>query len=574
MKKNLILLIALFMAFGALGRNVDQATAQKAASLFFRDHSGSKQSVVLMTSAALNHQNQTAYYFFNYAPKGFVIMSADDRMFPVIGYSPEGYADAENLPPSLRWWLESQVVEMKEGSSSAQYLQRAAHAWEQLIAGESISESKGDKSVNPLLSCKWDQGTGYNFHCPEYASGPGGRCYAGCVSTAMSQIMYYYKYPEQGQGSHTYQHVHFGNISADFGSTTYDWASMTNTLNNQSREAISTLMFHCGVSVDMNYSPLGSGAMSENAVNAFVSYFRYSNRLSSKSKNAYSNFEWNQMVMENLDLLQPLLYSGNDGGSGHAWVCDGYKDSCFFHMNWGWSGAGNGYYYLSNLNSGNGNFSLGQSAIFNICPYSYAYCVGERTIKDQGRTFDDGSRFSYYWNNTDCEWLIAPDTTTFITLIFNSFATEEGHDFLSIYDGENDSAPLIGTFSGHNLPPPVTTTGDKVYLRFTTDSTVQDLGWSITYQAHTSGIAKGNEALRPDIYPNPNAGQFAVKYEFCGEVESVGLRDISGKYTPVAFTFVSPTQLLVNARGAASGLYILEIRTPSLTLRNKLIIND
>ncbi len=209
--------------------------------------------------------------------------------------------------------------------------------------------------------------------CPEDFDGPCERTYAGCVATAMAQVMFYYKYPLQGTGSHSYNDYPYGYQSANFGNTTYSWNSMENQIMGYNNPAIAELLYHCGVSVNMNYGPDGSSASSSYVVSALINYFNYSPSIDLVHRDSYTDSEWKNILIENLDNKIPLYYDGYDEDQwvGHAFVCDGYQNEDYFHFNWGWSGYYNGYFYLDNLNVGGSNFSSWQGAIIYIYPATY-----------------------------------------------------------------------------------------------------------------------------------------------------------------------------------------------------------
>ena len=109
----------------------------------------------------------------------------------------------------------------------------------------------------------------------------------------MSQIMKYWDYPVHGNGSHTYDAggwwgPYYPNLSANFGATTYDWKNMPIWINNGSPqveiEAIATLMYHCGVAVNMGFAYNGSGANSEDVPYAIEQYFSYSSQAELKHR--------------------------------------------------------------------------------------------------------------------------------------------------------------------------------------------------------------------------------------------------------------------------------------------------
>jgi hypothetical protein len=90
--------------------------------------------------------------------------------------------------------------------------------------------------------------------------------------------MKYHSYPTTGSGSHSYSHPVYGTLSANFGATTYNWASMPNSLSDYDSD-VANLLYHVGVSVDMDYAPDGSGAYPSSAAYALKTYFKYSDSL-------------------------------------------------------------------------------------------------------------------------------------------------------------------------------------------------------------------------------------------------------------------------------------------------------
>jgi len=309
------------------------------------------------------------YYIFDINEnKGFVIIAADDDVYPVLGYSFEGnYNDEKDkLPPNFSAWMDNysdQIVYARENSLSADAT--ISEKWSELTI---FNPDPGNMdNVNPLLTTNWDQGYYYNALCPVDNGGPGGHVYVGCVATAMGQIMKYHNYPDQGNGTHTYYCYPYGSQTADFGATTYNWSLMPNQLYSNNTE-VATILYHCGVGVNMQYSASGSGAYSDDARDALVDYFIYSSDAQLLTKASYSTTAWENMLKNDLEAERPLYYAGFGGGAGHAFVCDGYQGTNYFHFNWGWSGYANGYFYLNNLNPGGYSFNQNQEAILYIYP--------------------------------------------------------------------------------------------------------------------------------------------------------------------------------------------------------------
>ncbi len=174
------------------------------------------------------------------------------------------------------------------------------------------------KSVNPLLNTNWDQDTYYNALCPSDAGGPGGHVYAGCVATAVGQVMKFHNHPEQGTGSHSYYCYPYGTLEVNFGNTTYQWSQMPNQIYTYNTP-IATLLYHVGVAVNMQYGPDGSGAYVSDAKDALVEYFGYANTAQYLWKDNYNSTTWEQMLRDELEADRPLVYRGQ-GEFGHAFV--------------------------------------------------------------------------------------------------------------------------------------------------------------------------------------------------------------------------------------------------------------
>lgn len=300
------------------------------------------------------NRGETCFYVFNVGETGFVIVSADDRFRPITGYSQEGVFETENRSPELDFYLEK-IMEART-SPHAVYYDDAENEWQSLLTkGKTISRN-GGKGATYLCKTKWNQNSPYNLYSPEAGSGPGGRCYAGCVATAMSQVMRYWEHPLQGTGSHSY-YSSYGVLSANFGATTYDWEHMPLKLFSDSPaeeiEAVALLMYHCGVAVNMQFSPNGSGAYSQDVPGVIQQYFSYSNMAELEYREYYSLGNWKTMLKQQFDLGWPVYYSGYSNSGGHAFVCDGYDDNDLFHFNWGWGGSSDGWFVIDEIDYAN-----------------------------------------------------------------------------------------------------------------------------------------------------------------------------------------------------------------------------
>lgn len=305
-----------------------------------------------------------AYYVFpNGEGKGFTVVSGDDRLPEVVGYSDKGTYDEENLPSNYVGFMkayEEMVGQLDNGDSRA---------------SASIAEAKALRSsgyqqptIAPLLgNIQWNQMTPYNNMCPMYNST--NRSVTGCVATAMAQVMMYYQYPTTLQANIPAYVSHTKNLSIPQinQGETYDWANMLpqyasyEPLNYTDAQAtaVAKLMYHCGVACEMDYGP-SSGA---NVTPAILStYFGYdSDLMQDLNRDAFTLAEWSQIMDKELSVKRPILYSGRSSDGGHEFICDGTDGNGLYHINWGWGGYQDGYFDVTILNPDKGGAGSGSA---------------------------------------------------------------------------------------------------------------------------------------------------------------------------------------------------------------------
>lgn len=264
---------------------------------------------------------------------GFVILSADDQVAPLLGYTEQGSYDADEMPDAMRWWLGECAFSIHYALVNDLPMQPAGiqHA-----------------PVAPLVSAQWTQSAPFNNYCTEL----GYAAPSGCVATALAQIMHHHKFPEVGIGSMAYT-VDGVYIESDFGKHHYDWANMLDNYegveySQASADAVALLVKDCGVAVGMEYQTGGSGANSYTVPYALYTYFNYNRGIQACTRSFYSDEQWAQTILSELDANRPVYYSGStEKNEGHAFVCDGYDGNGLFHFNWGWGQRYNGYFMIN-----------------------------------------------------------------------------------------------------------------------------------------------------------------------------------------------------------------------------------
>lgn len=354
------------------------------------------------------------YVYANADGNGWVMIAANDVARPIIAYSDEGEFRADNQPANIKCWLGKYNKQIKQAEADGvQATEEVKSEWKQLRKGTGIR--KGTPVVAALIKTKWDQDDPYWNLCP--MKGNSHDCYTGCVATAMAQVMNYWQWPVKGTGSYSYTTETLKlSASADFANTTYDWDNMLEKYNGYypegsstwttsgvptpttaQKNAVATLMYHCGVAVAMDYNvasaggsgaqtvrPNASSSTAKCAQNALYQNFGYKSSIKGYYRpggygySAVSDANWHNYLKTELDAARPIMYAGADDEGGHSFICDGYDNTTptrKYHFNWGWSGYCDGYYDVDALvpgtggsGSGNGSYNDDQDIIIGIVP--------------------------------------------------------------------------------------------------------------------------------------------------------------------------------------------------------------
>lgn len=430
MKKIFLLFITLLIASWSLFADpVSQKETQNVAENFFYMFAPLEKSATKITTIIEEkHQDIISFYIYGFEKGGFVIVSADDDAYPILGYSFTSPVSSD-INSNTRFLFDRYKLEIEDAKNSKTKNTEIKQEWNRL-------KNKTDKSVlnaaGPLLSTTWNQDPYYNQYCP-----PGTP--TGCVATAMSQIMKFHEWPASGNGWHKYtpsDNPQFGVQYADFSSANYDWVNMPQSLHSSSTSdeinAIATLCYHAGVSVDMNYDIYdGSGALTKDVMYAMTSYFKYDPSTIEFIVYDISNeTEYLNKIKTEIDASRPIYYDGYGDDGGHAWVCDGYDETNKVHINWGWGGSYNGYFILSNMVAGTYDFTKGNSMIIGIQP---GLADQAMLWKKQASAFTSASRGIRYISAVDSRtaWAVAYDGSGLNASVKDFTKTLDGSTWIS-----------------------------------------------------------------------------------------------------------------------------------------------
>lgn len=362
MKKIFSVIVCLIACVSASAGIVNKTVARQNAEQFLA-HQGIEMNIkdAPYEYKVADLSDALLYVYADQDGTGFVVVSSTDNTENVLGYSESGQFDPQNIPSNMQGWLEGVTRQIEYARAHGLVNQASGYPY---------------PAIDKLCSSTWNQDAPYNAYAPTVN---GQRCPTGCIATAVAQIMYYHKWPESCPSISGYTAWTHNIYRPTLPETTFDWNAMKDTYGTNSTDGdeVAKLMNYVGQSVQMNFSPEGSGASDSYCPYAFKNIFNYYTSVRRVERAGYSVSQWDELVYNELKNGRPVLYCGyTPNWEGHAFVCDGYDGNGFYHINWGWGGYGDGFYRLSVLNPGNttssgaastdDGFTNGQTVVIGI----------------------------------------------------------------------------------------------------------------------------------------------------------------------------------------------------------------
>lgn len=370
-QRFLLVLSALLTTALALAGPVSKEEAKSKAAEFMSSRYAASRGTV-STAEPLMVLDRGDYFVFNMGTDdGFVIVCGDDRAPAILAYSDRGTFDAQNIPTNMQAFLQGYADEIQ-------------HMPETAAARAEAPKKVVKQTISPLIETIWNQDRPYNNLCPLFLNTTE-RCVTGCVATAMAQVMFYHKWPDQvakdipaydgGRSWSGYGKIHVDGVAAG---SVLDWSKMwlaypyykssvaeasLGADEQAANLAVAQLMAYCGRSISMDYANGSSGGSMGsiyNAAQSLVEYFDYDAGIQYVNRTNYSSAEWTNLLYTELAENRPVLYGGQSSGGGHAFVVDGYEGG-YFHVNWGWGGDYDCHVLLSEMNPYN-NSGIGASS--------------------------------------------------------------------------------------------------------------------------------------------------------------------------------------------------------------------
>ena len=372
MRKINCLLFFVFYSILIFSKPITVEKAKVVAKNCIFERSNSKNLDFKISNVHLEkNRDHKIYYVVSFEKGGFVIVSANDISVPIIGFSFDSQYAPNNLPPAFDFFIRERAIfqissAIDNGISQSREIRQE---WKRLLNESNFTRSEFDLRTG-FLTTIWGQGEYYNEQCPADTNSGDGHVRVGCVAVAMAQVINYYENPWVGSGSHSYNHSTYGEQEADFESTTYNYDNMPDEVTASNID-VATLMYHCGVAVNMDYGVGGSGAWGwgDHAVsNGLEDHFYFDNNAHHIVRSSHLP-TWEDRMKNNLDENRPVIYGAEDNQEdvGHAWVLDGYSGH-YFHCNWGWYGNHDGYFHIDDFSPGGYDFDSYEHAAVSLYP--------------------------------------------------------------------------------------------------------------------------------------------------------------------------------------------------------------
>lgn len=448
MKRTALTLVFLLTAFLAMASDVTPERAGKLASSFFSGTRGAAHVDLVWdgTDGLTRSGESPAFYVFNHAGGGFVVVAGDDAATPILAFSQTGKFMTEGMPEQIRSFFREYTREITYlRNTGRKQTAEGAALWER-AAREGIARYT---AIKELHTPTWGQSAPFNDLCPVV---DGGRSVAGCVAVAISEVMYHHRWPgttaEDRLPDYNYKTDKGNNqiITGHNLAASYDWSliksSYAGSATTESRAEVAKLVHDVGVMMQSSYNPTGTGAFSDDIPEAMVHYMNYDSSTVLYYREEFSTERWCSMLRNEIDNNRPVLYGGDGAGGGHQFVVDGYATDDYFAMNWGWSGSDNGFYKISSfMTSMSYDFRAYGSAVFNLKPNA-----GGKAI-DLLRFYVTYKGTDYYGGMSLSSGTIAKGNTvkfTVANLGNDGFATVNGQLALALADYKGNIKTTYG----------------------------------------------------------------------------------------------------------------------------------
>lgn len=501
-----------------------------------------------------------------------VLVSGNKQCIPAIGrYATCGNGSIFNqtdIPCGLSYFLMSYKEQIMYCFEHPSQNSIYSVEWNKMVNGENIYESNRSGTVDSLLLTQWGQGwvlggnspAAYNYYCPSDDGCE--HSLAGCVAVAMGQVMNYWHWPV---------------LNAD--NWQFDWCNMPIKLDTNSenygleRNAVARLLERCGYKVNMHYGCDNSFSFVVNAKTAFdkMGYDEESDH----QLYAFHSDSWESHLKNNLDKGWPVIYGAGsylhngEWFPSHCFVCDGYNNEGKFHFNWGWRGRYDGFFYVTQLDPGNHNYSNYFSALFDLRPNgeTISYCdlsLPLETFYYMYLISNPDSNVNLYdiTPKTFKQLVSAPETTavSFRTIPAGATAEYVAHKEIVLQPGF--TAEYGSEFTAR-IEPCAACEERMTQMEMMTGEESENITDTVGYEMRVFWSGDTVILAQPsslNLYPNPTDNTLTVKG--AEKIDDIRIFDNMGRAVFRWFIESKADGLLtLNVRDIPDGVYILQLKT-------------
>jgi len=387
--------VLIFFSSFSFASPVDKKRAEKAAQGWLKQNKepmGQLMSEVVVSDETLvDDAGQILCYIINLNPEGFLVISADNEIEPVIAFSSTGYYDGDEksaLTAMLKKDMAGRLAVVQQKGHDKNKARKKSLKWQSLTEANEVQSESFDSIqassatsvsevwVDPFVQSEWNQGNVsgspcYNYYTPNNYP-------TGCVATAMAQVMRYHSYPTTGIGVHGFT-IKINGTSytyytrgGDGSGGVYNWDQMPydpqSGVTTTQRQAIGALCYDAGVTVEMAYTSSASSGSLYNADQQLTATFKYTNSIYTQSLTSSGDSRLWNILNANLDAQLPVMLGIDGSVGGHAVIADGYGytgEIMYHHINMGWGGNDNAWYQLPLIDASY-TFNVIDEAVYNI----------------------------------------------------------------------------------------------------------------------------------------------------------------------------------------------------------------
>ncbi len=370
LKKISSLLVLAFIFQISFAQHIEINDAQSVANHFISVKNKAAGYQISSQQNLTSKSGSILAYIFDLSPVGYIVVNADKDQIPVIAYSfnnPFSDNSVKENPLQEMILADLSLRSIHKDHYSKEQIDKNQRLWNALLVKSTVKADTtfeqwpavGTTSTEGWVLTKWNQSAPYNNMCP-MDLGHSARSLTGCPATAMAQIINYHQTLNGTRinDADDYYHNYGSNqfyIDDDY--LAYDFPSFPqlnlylDTLEGLyftkaplTNNDLASLMFGCGVATKSVYNSTGSGTFGVNQALDGILRFGFSTAvlLDTSVSNPF------HQIISNIKDSLPVFLAVVDAAwsTGHNLVIDGYNTDDYYHLNFGWGGAYDGWYYL------------------------------------------------------------------------------------------------------------------------------------------------------------------------------------------------------------------------------------